>query len=182
MVYVFLATGFEEIEALTPVDLLRRAGVEVTTVGVSGKTVVGSHGIPVTADVTADEARAMCAGTKPEMIVLPGGMPGASNLDAAPVVEEFLAAAQKADAFCAAICAAPMIYGKRGLLRGRRAVCYPGFEEQLDGAVLCNAHAVRDGKWITGKAMGAATEFALTLVEALKGKEAADALRAAICA
>ena len=183
MVYLFLADGFEEIEALTPVDLLRRAGVEVTTVGITGKTVTGSHGIAVLADVGAEEALAMLkSGQAPEMIVLPGGMPGAATLDASDVVDEFIGAAEKANAYIAAICAAPMALGKRGLLTGRRATCFPGFEEYLEGAEYADAHTVTDGKYITGRAMGAATEFALALVEALKGEGAADALRAAVFA
>jgi 4-methyl-5(b-hydroxyethyl)-thiazole monophosphate biosynthesis len=183
MVYLFLADGFEEIEALTPVDLLRRAGVEVVTVGVSGKTVTGSHGIAVSADVGAEEALAMlAAGTIPEMIVLPGGMPGAATLDASPLVDTFIDAAEKANAYIAAICAAPMILGKRGLLRGRHATCFPGFEEYLEGAAYMDVHTVTDGRYITGRAMGAATEFALALIKELKGEGAADALRAAVFA
>ena len=185
MVYVLLADGFEEIEALTPVDLLRRAGVEVVTVGVTGKTVTGSHKIPVTADMTAEEAAETLAnGAKPEMVVLPGGMPGAKNLDESPLTDKFLAAVREADGYAAAICAAPMILGKRGLLKGIAAVCYPGFEEYLLGAevlgegVQCSWDNKK--KIITGCAMGAATEFALTLVEALKGESTANELRAAI--
>lgn len=183
MVYLFLADGFEEIEALTPVDLLRRAGVEVITVGVSGKTVTGSHGITVSAEVSSERALAMLnEGMTPEMIVLPGGMPGAATLDASPVVDAFIDAAEKANAYVAAICAAPMILGKRGLLRGRKATCFPGFEEYLEGAEYMDVHTVTDGRFITGRAMGAATEFALALVKALKGDGAADALRAAVFA
>ncbi|MGM9653297.1 MAG: DJ-1 family glyoxalase III [Eubacteriales bacterium] len=182
MVYLFLADGFEEIEALTPVDLLRRAGAEVVTVGVTGKIVTGSHGIPVTADLTAEEAIASLTENKPELIVFPGGMPGAKHLDESPVTDAFIAAAGEADAYIAAICAAPMILGKRGLLKGKKAVCYPGFEKYLTGADVqgkgcCCAW---DGNIITGQAMGAATEFALTLVEALKGESTANELRAAI--
>ena len=183
MVFLFLADGFEEIEALTPVDLLRRAGVEVVTVGVGGKTVTGSHGITVSADVGAEEALAMlAAGTIPEMIVLPGGMPGAATLDASPLVDTFIDAAEKANAYIAAICAAPMILGKRGLLRGRHATCFPGFEEYLEGAAYMDVHTVTDGRYITGRAMGAATEFALALIKVLKGEGAADDLRAAVFA
>ena len=184
MVYVLLADGFEEIEALTPVDLLRRAGVCVTTVGVTGKTVKGSHGICVEADKTAEEALKMLADEAPEMVVLPGGMPGSKNLDESPVTDVFLGAAAKADAYLAAICAAPMVLGKRGLLKDVPAVCYPGFEEYLLGADVQESGIQvawdDDKKIITGCAMGAATEFALTLVEALKGEQTANDLRAAI--
>ncbi len=183
VVYLFLADGFEEIEALTPVDLLRRAGVPVTTVGVTGKTVVGSHGISVLADVTGDEAAQMLAdGQFPAMVILPGGMPGAANLDESPIVDAFIKTASETDGYIAAICAAPMILGKRGLLREKKAVCYPGFEEYLTGADIRGegCTCAWDGKIITGQAMGAATEFALTLVEALKGESTAEKLRAAI--
>ncbi len=183
MVYLFLADGFEEIEALTPADLLRRAGVTVTTVGVTGKIATGSHGIPVTADVTAAEAEAMLSdGIAPAMVILPGGMPGAKNLDESPAVEKFITAATGADAYLAAICAAPMILGKRGVLTGKRAVCYPGFEAYLDGASVEAVPCVRDGKIITGRAMGAATEFALALVAALCGEAKADEIRKGVLA
>ena len=181
MVYLFLANGFEEVEALCPLDLLRRAGVQVTTVSVGGgDTVVGAHGIAVQADMPDT----MYRDSKPEMIVLPGGMPGAKNLDESPLTDKFLAAVREADGYAAAICAAPMILGKRGLLKGIAAVCYPGFEEYLLGAevlgegVQCSWDNKK--KIITGCAMGAATEFALTLVEALKGESTANELRAAI--
>ncbi len=185
MVYVLLADGFEEIEALTPVDLLRRAGVCVTTVGVTGKTVKGSHGIPVVADVDAQEALAMLdAGQAPEMVVFPGGMPGAKNLDESPLTDKFLAAVREADGYAAAICAAPMILGKRGLLQGIAAVCYPGFEEYLLGAEVLEEGTLVScdfkKKIITGCAMGVATEFSLMLVQALKGESTANDLRAAI--
>ena len=185
MVYVLLADGFEEIEALTPVDLLRRAGVCVTTVGVTGKTVKGSHGICVEADKTAEEALKMLAdGEIPEMVVLPGGMPGAKNLDESPVTDKFLAAVREVDGYAAAICAAPMILGKRGLLKDVPAVCYPGFEEYLLGAEVLEAGTLIScdfkKKIITGCAMGVATEFALMLVQALKGESTANELRAAI--
>ena len=170
MVYLFLAEGFEEIEALTPVDVLRRAGVDVTTVGVTGKCVTGSHGIPVTADVTADEALPLAAEKKVEMIVFPGGMPGAKNLDASPVTDRFIELAKEADAYICAICAAPMILGKRGLLEGRDATCYPGFEKYLEGAKYYEASVVVDGNYITSDGMGSALDFALQLVAALKGE------------
>ena len=184
MVYVLLADGFEEIEALTPVDLLRRAGVDVTTVGVTGKTVRGSHGIEVIADKTAEEAAASLSESTVELVFFPGGMPGSKNLDESPMTDVFLGAAAEADAYLAAICAAPMVLGKRGLLKDVPAVCYPGFEEYLLGAKVqergISVAWDSKKKIITGCAMGAATEFALTLVEALKGEQTANDLRAAI--
>ena len=179
-VYVLLADGFEEIEALTPVDWLRRAGIDVTTVGVGGKVICGAHGIPVTADITEGELQSDPADLS--MVVLPGGMPGTNNLDAAPAVDAYLRLAAERDAYIAAICAAPMVLGKRGLLRGKRAVCYPGFEEHLAGATLAVGSAVvTDGKRITAKAAGYAAEFAYALIGELAGDDAAQRVRDAVC-
>lgn len=178
MVYLFLADGFEEIEALTPVDLLRRAGVEVKTVGVTGKCATGSHGIKVESDVTMEEALCDLADAESnfEMMVLPGGMPGAANLDASEGVDKFIKEAVKRDAYLAAICAAPMIYGKRGLLDGRDATCYPGFEKYLTGAKYYEASVIVDGNFITSDGMGSALDFALQLVSVLKGEDEAERL------
>ena len=175
MIYMFLAEGFEEVEALAPLDLIRRAGLEIKTVGVGSKVVVGSHGIPVVADITEDEF----SDNAPDMVILPGGMPGTKNLDANATVHKAIADAVKNDAYLCAICAAPMILGKLGLLRGKNAVCYPGFEEYLDGAILPDKKVVRDGKLITAKGMGAAVEFGLSIVSALKDEKTADDLAAA---
>lgn len=183
MVYIFLADGFEEIEALTPADLLRRAGVEVALAGVTGDVVTGAHGIKVVCDVTAADAADMI--TSPagaEMIVLPGGLPGADNLFASEDVTRSITAMKDSGGFIAAICAAPYILGKRGLLEGRMATCYPGFEDRLEGAETYECDVIRDGEIITGRAMGSATEFALELVSAIKGEDAAEKLRDAILA
>lgn len=179
MVYLFLANGFEEIEALCPLDLLRRAGVEVTTVAVGGsESVVGSHGIVVQADVPD----VMFRDPAPEMVILPGGMPGAAHLDESRTVESALRACASHGGFLAAICAAPMVLGKRGYLKGKQAVCYPGFEEQLRGATVVNRRVVRDGNIITGAGMGVALDFGLALVAALKGEETAANLRRSVLA
>ena len=180
MVYMFLANGFEEIEALCPLDLLRRAGVEVTTVAVGGDAlrVTGSHGITVLADMDEKDF----ADAVPEMIILPGGMPGATNLDNSEVVDGAIRTALAKDAYLAAICAAPMIFGKRDILQGKRAICFPGFEEYLNGATVAAERVVRDGKIITAAGMGVALDFGLALVAALRGKEAAIALRRAVLA
>ena len=175
MIYMFLAEGFEEVEALAPLDLIRRAGLEIKTVGVGSKVIVGSHGIPVTADITADEL----SDNTPDMIILPGGMPGTKNLDASEIVHKAIADAVKNDAYLCAICAAPMILGKLGLVRGKNAVCYPGFEEYLDGATVPDKKVVRDGKIITAKGMGAAIEFGLAIVSSLKDEKTAEALAVA---
>lgn len=174
MVYMFLAQGFEEVEALAPLDLLRRAGVEIKTVGVGSKTVVGAHSIPVVADITDSEF----SDDAPEMVILPGGMPGTLNLDASKTVHRAIDAAVKNGSHLAAICAAPMILGKLGLLSGKEAICYPGFEEHLLGAKVSDKTVVNDGKVTTAKGMGVAIEFALTLVKLLKGEKLAEDLRA----
>ena len=181
MIYMFLANGFEEVEALAPLDLLRRAGCEVTTVGVGGgDMIVGAHGIAVGADIPDT----MFRDSKPEMIILPGGMPGTRHLDESRTVDAALRSAANTGAYIAAICAAPMVLGKRGYLEGKAAVCFPGFEEYLTGAILQpkNVKVITDGKIITAVGMGVAIDFGLELVEALKGKDVANALRSAILA
>lgn len=176
MIYMFLANGFEEVEALCPLDLLRRAGLEVTTVGVGGESVCGSHGISVACDIPDTHFR----DADPDMIILPGGMPGTKNLDASPVVESAIRAALRKDSYLAAICAAPMILGKRGILNGREATCFPGFEGYLDGATVSEKYVVRDGKIITARGMGVALDFGLELVAALKGGDVANELRSSV--
>ena len=179
MVYMFLANGFEEIEALCPLDLLRRAGVEVTTIGVGAETLCGAHGIKVAADIP----EIMYRDSSPEMVILPGGMPGAENLDNSRIVDAAIRSAHKSCGYLCAICAAPMVLGKRGLLREKRAVCFPGFEEYLEGATVSESETVvRDGKIITAKGMGAAFEFGLALIEALKGKDTAERVKASVFA
>ena len=178
MVYLFLANGFEEIEALAPLDVLRRAGVPVTTVGVGSDSILGAHGIRVQADIPDTLYR----DASPDMIILPGGMPGSEHLDTSRTVDAALCAAARNDAYLCAICAAPMVLGKRGYLQGKRAVCYPGFEEYLKGAAITDARVERDGKVITAKGMGAALEFGLALVEVLCGKEKADAIASSVFA
>lgn len=182
MILEFLADGFEEIEALTPVDVLRRGGLDVKTVAVGGmsKKVCGSHGIEITADLSMEEALSICA--EPEMIILPGGMPGTRNLDADENVEKYIFSSAERGAFIAAICAAPMVLGKRGLLRGRRAICFPGFENTLDGAVISDKRVETDGNMITACGMGAATEFALELLAVMKGESAAENMHSVILA
>ena len=183
-----MAEGFEEIEALTPVDFLRRAGMDVRTAAAaqSGTVVTGSHGIPVTADMTAEEV--LGADAPYEAVILPGGMPGTRNLDADDTVTAILERARETEGcVIAAICAAPLILGRRGMLEEKRAVCFPGFEGELKGAEVLRAgseegRAVTDGRIVTACGMGAATEFSLALVKILKGEDAAETLRAAVLA
>ena len=175
---VFLAEGFEEVEALTPVDLLRRCGAQVTTVGVGRKTVCSSHGIAVVADETLGEHD--YAGD--DMIVLPGGMPGSRNLYASPEVCDAVLEAVRTDRYVAAICAAPsVVFGGLGILNGKKATCYPGMEDGMTGAQPVNAPYVVDGKIITGRGAGAAMDFALALCEVLFGHEKAASMAKSVC-
>lgn len=177
MIYVFLAEGFEEIEALTPVDCLRRAGITVQTVGIGGSVIKGSHGIPVAADLTEDEVR---LDSELEMIVLPGGMPGTLGLGSSETVRKAIAYCAENDRWIAAICAAPSILGDLGLLSGKKATCYPGFEARLTGCTALTEPTVRDGRFITGRGPGAAMDFALELITVLadadKAKQIADGM------
>ena len=175
MIYVVLADGFEEIEALEPVDIMRRAGLMVATVGIAGKTVRGSHGIEVNADLDM-------SGVEPEkmdVLVLPGG-PGHELLDASNETHYLINTAHARGAYIAAICAAPSVIGKKGLLREKKATCFPGYEDYLYGAELSDEKAVVDGKFITARGAGAAAEFGFAIVRELCGNKTADDLRAAM--
>ncbi len=178
MVYLFLANGFEETEAICPLDMLRRAGADVRTVAVGTDTLAvrGSHGITVTADISESELDA----SDVEMVVLPGGMPGADNLFASETVKSTLAKVKNANAYIAAICAAPYILGRLGYLRGKNAVCYPGFEDRLEGANVVSTPVITDGNIVTARGAGAAMQFGLALVAALCGKDKADAIARAV--
>lgn len=171
MVYVILAEGFEEIEALTVVDVVRRAGVEVNMVSItSEKEVKGAHGIVVTADVLLSNTDLAAS----ELVVLPGGMPGAVNLRNCRILCEELKKRAEKNLPIAAICAAPFILGELGILEGKRATCYPGFEEKLTGANTTGAMVEQDGNIITGKGPAAAMEFALKIAESLTSKKQSD--------
>lgn len=173
MVYMFLANGFEEIEALCPLDLMRRANIEVTTVGIGAREITGAHGITVVAD-TDDGSLVI---DKLDMVFLPGGMIGTLGLAASDVVKNAINTAISSGAYVAAICAAPSILGDMGLLNGRNAVCYPGFEDRLIGATIPDAKVVLDGKILTAKGMGAAMEMGLKIVELFRGTDFAVKLR-----
>lgn len=173
MIYVFLAEGFEEVEALATVDVLRRAGLDVRTVGVSGSTVSGSHAIPVVCDVMIDDIQPDgCV----DAVVLPGGMPGTLNLENNDKVNSFIDYAYAEGKYVCAICAAPSILGKKGMLNGKEAICFPGFEEYLYGAKLSDKSVCVDGRIITAKACGVALKFGKVIAEQFIGTEKADAL------
>ena len=172
-VNIFFATGFEEVEALTVVDLLRRAGIETDMVSVTGdRNVTSSHGITVQTDKLFEDIY-----DSADMIVLPGGMPGTLNLKAhkglAGMIRRYYDDKNK---FLAAICAAPTVYGEMGLLQGRMATCYPGMEDQLTGAIVTCEPVVRDGNIITSRGMGTAIDFGLAIVAYYDGEDAADEL------
>lgn len=177
MVYVFLANGFEEMEALAPVDLLRRAGVEVFTVGVGSDMIVSSHNIPVKTDTTVDK---IVLNDELEMIVLPGGMPGTLNLEANSVVQSSIDYCVENKKYICAICAASSILGHKGLLKGRNAICFPGFEEDLCGAIISEKYVVSDGNFITARGAGVAVDFGLEIVKALGGSELSNKIRETI--
>lgn len=170
-VIVPLAEGFEEIEAVTIIDVLRRAGIAVETLSVGLNTgVMGSHGIMVLADRMFEEANFEDV----SMVVLPGGMPGSVNLKNHAGLQEVILAFNRSGRYLAAICAAPLVFGELGLLNGRKATCFPGFEQRLHGAELAPDPVVCDGNVITGRSAGYALYFALKLVEILMGRSVAE--------
>ena len=165
MIYAFLANGFEETEAIAPIDLLRRSGKTVVTVGVGDNIITGSHGIPVVTDTIAQEAPLT---DELEMIILPGGMPGTLNLEKSDYVQAAIDYCVANNKYIGAICAAPSILGHKGLLNGKKAVCYEGFETQLEGAVIADTSVAEDGIFITARGAGVAVDFGLKLVEKTK--------------
>lgn len=167
MVFVFLADGFEEIEALTPVDVLRRAGLEVLTVGVGGKEISGSHGIVVKCDVTEKDVER----DLPDGVILPGGMPGTRNLGNSEIVKNIVNKVMNSGGLVAAICAAPSVLGCLGLLEGKTATCYPGFEDELKGASIGTESVCVDGNIITAKGPGVSLDFAFSVLEYLSGNK-----------
>lgn len=174
MVFMLLGTGFEETEAITPLDLLRRAGVNILTVGIDGKVVTGSHKIRVEADITLDEMDL----TDMEMMIIPGGMGGVASLRACPAALEALKFAWENGKYVAAICAGPTVLADLGITDGLKATCYPGQEQNMGSAVVDSSAAfVVSGNLITGASAGCAVPFSLALVEALKGREAAEKIK-----
>ena len=170
MIYVFLADGFEEVEALGPVDVLRRAKLDVKTVGVTGKTVTSSRGITVTADIFKDEAVLQQA----DAVVLPGGLPGTVNLENDGTVQKFIDYCYENKKYLCAICAAPSVFGHKGILNGVEATAFPDFQSHLEGAKLSDKYVVRDGIFITARGAGVSLKFGAQIAAAFIGKEKAE--------
>ena len=174
MVYLFLADGFEEVEALTPLDYLRRAGIDVLSIGIGSNCPTGAHGISVKADCTLDEL----ADTEEfEALVLPGGLEGTQNLEKSEKIKNMIFHAIENDKKIAAICAAPSILGSMGLLSEKYAICYPGFETKLKGAKIANKPVVIDGNIITAIGAGAAQQFSFAIIKELLGEEKAEEIK-----
>lgn len=176
MVYIFLANGFEELEAVAPIDIIRRAELPLKIVGVGGKVITGSHGINVIADISEEEVNL----SEAELIILPGGMPGTLNIEKSAKVQEAIDHCVKNSIPIGAICAAPSILGHKSLLSDKEAIAFPGFETQLFGAKISEKYVVTDGIFTTARGAGVAVDFGLELVSRLKGREAANKIRAAI--
>ncbi len=170
MVYMFLGTGFEETEAIAPLDLLRRAGVAVTTVGLNGKIIYGGHGIGVVADIEIGELNL----SDLEMVILPGGLGGVASIRGCQAAMDAVRYAWENGKYTAAICAGPTVLADLGIVNNKNATCYPGCEDQMGSANMIEAAAVTDGKLITGASAGCAVSFGLALIAALKGQEEAD--------
>ncbi len=177
MVYIILGKGFEEIEALAPGDILRRGGVEVQFAGIGGRSVTGGHGIVVEADVTVEDIDAGSA----ELVVVPGGLGGVDTILGSNTALKAIKTAYEAGRKVAAICAGPKVLARLGILNGVHAVCYPGMEKEMEGALMSQAEStVVDGQIITGRGAGAAIDFGLRLLEELRGRQAADAVAGGI--
>lgn len=177
MVYLFLAEGFEIIEALTPVDVLRRGHVDVKTVGIGSNQIKSSHGITVTTDITIDE---ISSWNDAEAVILPGGMPGTKKLEANTAVIEAVKFCIEHDRIIGAICAAPSILGHLGVLKDKKATAFPSFQQELEGAVLSEDYVVADGKIVTARGMGVSLPFGLKLLELLKDSEIALAVKLSV--
>ena len=173
MVYIILGKGFEEIEAIAPCDILRRGGVEVKFAGIDGLEITGGNGITVKADCTVEEMDLEAM----ELIMLPGGLGGVNSILGSETAMNAVKYAYEQGKFVTAICAAPTVLAKLGITDGRKATVYPGMEGQMGSACMVDANAVRDGKVLTGRAPGAAYDFAYLLLETLQGTETAQRIR-----
>lgn len=177
-VYLFLADGFEPVEALAPVDVMRRAGINVVTVSIMGRTTVeAAHGVKVVADALFEE----CSFSDADALVLPGGSVGTDNLSACAPLRASIASANAEGKIIAAICAAPMVFGRMGILAGRRATCYPGCESELAGAKYTAAAVEQDDNIITACGPAASFEFGFSIIENICGGEAVAIIREQMC-
>jgi 4-methyl-5(b-hydroxyethyl)-thiazole monophosphate biosynthesis len=176
MLYMFFADGFEETEAIASLDVIRRAGIDVRSVGVNSKQITGSHGVKIICDMDTDEATF----TGLDGVILPGGMPGTLNLFESRTVRDSIEFCASQGRLVCAICAAPLILGRMGLLEGAEATCFPGFEHELKGAVLSEKYTVTSGNIITSKGMGSAVKFGLEIVRYFKGDAVSDELAASL--
>ena len=177
MIYVFLADGTEEVEAVATIDMLRRAELDVMTLGIGSQMIVGSHGIGIVCDadiknIKPDETL--------QAVVVPGGMPGTLNIEKNADAQAFIDYANENNKLICAICAAPSVLGHKGLLKGKKATCFPGFEKELEGAEFTDEGVVMDGNIITAKGAGVAIEFGLKIAEQFAGKAEADKIYASI--
>ena len=170
MIYMFLADGFEEIEALATIDILRRADIKIITVGINGKQITGAHDIIVTADIEQNEINSN--DTRFDAIILPGGGIGTENLRSSDFVDKMIDKAMNDNKYICAICAAPSILGVKGLLKDKEAICFPGFEKYLTSAIISDKKVVCDGKIITAKSANYAIDFALMITKKIAGVEA----------
>ncbi len=177
MIYIFLAEGFEEVEAIAAIDVIRRANIDIKTVGINGKTIKGSHGMPIVCDLNEDE---IALDADVDGIILPGGMPGTLNLNDSSAVQNAIDFCSENEKLLAAICAAPLILGRKGLLKDKNAVCFPGFEEELLGARISDDFVCADGNVITAKGMGSAINFGLAIVAYFKGVEKSAELKSTL--
>ena len=177
MFYIFFADGFEEVEAIATIYVIRRAGIEIQSIGVGSKNIIGSHGITIICDKTIDD---ITPSDTLEGIILPGGMPGTTNLMENDAVNSFIDFCNEKNLYICAICAAPMILGRKGLFNGKKAVCFPGFESELSGAKTPDEYDCVDGKIITAKGMGSAVKFGVTIVGEIIGKEKAKNLESTL--
>ena len=176
MLYMFFAQGFEEVEAIATLDVIRRSGIDIKSVGVCGTEITGSHNITIKCDITDSEVST--AGI--DGIILPGGMPGTTNLLNSETVNSVIDFCYSNDKLVSAICAAPLILGRKGILEGKKAVCFPGFENELKGRIETDSFFVTDGNVITAKGMGSAVNFGLEIVAYFNGRDASEKLKSTL--
>ncbi len=177
MLYMFFAEGFEEVEAIATLDVIKRAGIEIESVGIDSLEITGAHNIKIVCDKVVSD---ICVSDSLTGIILPGGMPGTTNLINSQTVNDFIDFCAEKELLICAICAAPMILGRKNLLNGCKAVCFPGFEDELTGAEISDKFVCRDGNIITAKGMGSAVNFGLEIVASIKGRDVADNLKATL--